>query len=170
MNCNRVSPPRLGIDIGGVIISPSVDDSSDTSFFAGTMSAALMTPPSVGVFEHLPVLVQRFEQNVWLISKAGPVIQAKTLRWLDHHRFYERTGVPRGNIRFCRQRAEKADHCRELWITHFIDDRRDVLQHLEGLVSHRYLFGPPDGKLSDPLVRQLASWSEANIKVWPASI
>jgi hypothetical protein len=29
-----------------------------------------------------------------------------------------------------------------LGITHFIDDRPDVLDHLEGVVLHRFLFGP----------------------------
>jgi hypothetical protein len=39
-------------------------------------------------------------------------------------------------------RREKADHARALGLTHFIDDRLDVLGHLEGLVPHRFLFGP----------------------------
>lgn len=79
--------------------------------------------------------------NVWIVSKCGERIQRRTLRWLDHHDVYERTGLPRGNVRFCRQRAEKASHCRELGITHFIDDRADVLSHLRGLVPNLYLFG-----------------------------
>lgn len=39
------------------------------------------------------------------------------------------------------ERPQKAQHCRELAITHFIDDRWHVLEHLEGVVRHRYLFG-----------------------------
>ena len=36
---------------------------------------------------------------------------------------------------------EKADHCLELAVTHFVDDRSDVLNHLVGIVEHLYLFG-----------------------------
>lgn len=46
------------------------------------------------------------------------------------------------HLRFCLERAQRAQHCRELDITHFIDDRPDVLEHLEGVVRNRYLFGP----------------------------
>ena len=38
--------------------------------------------------------------------------------------------------------AQKAIHCAELQITHFIDDRPDVLEALDGIVAYRYLFGP----------------------------
>lgn len=89
-----------------------------------------------------PCLVERFEGRVWLVSKAGPRVQEKTRHWLRHHRFFERTGIAPENLRFCLERPQKAEHCKELGITHFIDDRPDVLDHLEGVVRHRFLFGP----------------------------
>ncbi len=134
---------KLGIDIGRVIIAPDAPHSrADTSFIGGTLEAALATPPYEGMFDVVPALVERFAGQVWLVSKAGPRVQEKTKRWLTHHRFYERTGVSSSNIRFCLERAQKADHCHQLAITHFIDDRSDVLDHLEGVVANRYLFGP----------------------------
>ena len=51
------------------------------------------------------------------------------------------TGVPRDHVRFCRKRHEKADHAKEIGLTHFIDDRLDVLEHLRGLVPQLILFG-----------------------------
>jgi hypothetical protein len=45
-------------------------------------------------------------------------------------------------VRFCLKRPEKAVHCRELQITHFIDDRTDVLEAMLGVVPNLYLFGP----------------------------
>jgi len=50
--------------------------------------------------------------------------------------------IQRANVRFCQERPQKAVHCRQLGITHFIDDREDVLAHLDGVVPFRLLFGP----------------------------
>lgn len=66
---------------------------------------------------------------------------AKTVRWLDHWRFWATTGIASDHVRFCLERRDKAQHCRELGVTHFIDDRFDVLGHLRGLVPRLYLFG-----------------------------
>lgn len=131
---------RLGIDIGRVIITPG-DDNADTSFLRGSIQDALNTKPYPGAFETILKLVLLFNHEVWLVSKAGPRTQEKTLLWLEHHKFYQRTGLFRENIRFCRKRHEKADHCREIGISHFIDDRIDVLRHLRQQVPNLYLFG-----------------------------
>ena len=64
------------------------------------------------------------------------------MRWFDHHRFFERTGIDSRNVRFCLKRPQKALHCREIGITHFIDDRADVLEAMMGVVPNLYLFGP----------------------------
>jgi hypothetical protein len=134
---------KLGIDIGRVLIAPDAPNGrADTSFIGGTLADALATPPYPGMFDVVPSLVQRFEGRVWLVSKAGPRVQEKTRHWLRHHRFFERTSIPSDNLRFCLERAQKAGHCASLGITHFIDDRPDVLDHLEGVVPHRFLFGP----------------------------
>ena len=131
--------PRLGIDIGRVIIG---GDGDDTSFLDGDEAAAMAAPAVDGAFAAIAELWLRFDGNVWLVSKAGPRIAARTRDWLDAHDFFAATGMPRDRLRFCRQRREKADHALELELTHFIDDRFDVLQYLEGLVPYRFLFGP----------------------------
>ena len=58
-----------------------------------------------------------------------------------HHAFYDRTGVARGNVRFCRRREEKGGIARELGLTHFVDDHLEVLRYLDD-VPHRYVLGP----------------------------
>ena len=134
---------KLGIDVGRVLISAEAEGTKgDTSFIGGTLEHALATPPYEGMFEAVPELVKLFGGQVWLVSKARSRVQEKTLAWLLRHRFYERTGIPQGNVRFCIERHQKADHCRELGLTHFIDDRTDVLHHLEGIVPNLFLFGP----------------------------
>jgi hypothetical protein len=87
-------------------------------------------------------LVPRFGGRVWLVSKCGPRVQARTERWLAAHRFFERTGISEANLRFCRQRPDKRQHCLELDLTHFIDDRADVHEAIHGVVEHQFYFGP----------------------------
>jgi hypothetical protein len=133
---------KLGIDVGRVLISPGDDSAPDTSFIGGTLEHALSTPPYPGMFEVVPRLVEKFERRVWIISKCGPRVQEKTRKWLQHHRFFERTGIDGSNLRFCLRRPDKALHCAEIGITHFIDDRCDVLAAMRGVVPNLYLFGP----------------------------
>ena len=128
------------------------DDAADTSFLDSSLEEALATPATPGAFEVIPRLVALFDGRVWIISKCGERTQRKTLAWLDHHDFYDRTGFPRGNVRFCRERAEKAIHCRELSITHMIDDRLDVHRAIRDVVPHLYLFGPQNGDVPDWVV------------------
>lgn len=133
---------RLGVDIGRVIIDGSRPSETDTAFFEGGLDEVLRTPPVAGVFETLPRLVEWFAGRAWLVSKCAERTERRTLAWLDHHDFYDRTGIPADHVRFCRTRPGKAIHCRELTITDFVDDRLEVMDALRGVVARRYLFGP----------------------------
>lgn len=153
---------RLGIDIGRVLISPDAHGTrGDTSFIGGSIQDALDTPPYEGMMDVVPTLVRLFAGQVWLVSKCGPRVQEKSRLWLRHHRFFERTGIPPANLRFCLERPQKADHCSKLRITHFIDDRRDVLECLNGVVQHRYLFGPQQKQGTPRGVVAVPAWSDA---------
>lgn len=131
--------PAIGIDIGRVIIA---GDGPDTSFFGHDEDACLAAPAVPGAFEAIAELVAAFERRAYLVSKCGPKIQRRSLRWLDHHDFWATTGIARANVRFCLERRDKAEHAAKLALTHFVDDRWDVHTHLAGLVDHLYLFGP----------------------------
>lgn len=137
----RAREPRIGVDIGRVIINGD-GNSPDTSFFGQSETEALRTPAVPGAFAAVAELVRRFEGRVYLVSKCGPKIQARSLAWLDHHDFWATTGLDRSQVRFCRERRDKAVHAVELGLTHFVDDRFDVLGHLVGHVDRLYLFGP----------------------------
>lgn len=154
---------NLGIDIGRVLISPDPGGGGgDTSFIGGSIETALATPPYPGMFDAVPRLVQLFGGRVWLVSKARPKMQEKTRLWLAHHHFFERTGVAPGHLRFCMERPQKAEHCRDLKIGYFIDDRLDVLEHLDGVVPNRYLFGPQKpGSHAPAGVTAVPSWPAA---------
>lgn len=164
MTTSQLPRPILGIDIGRVIIGP-VDDHgrADTSFLSGTVERAMQTPPAPGALDSIAQLARAFGGDVWLVSKCGPGIQAKTRRWLAHWHFWDATGIAPDHLRFCLKRPQKADHCRELAITHFIDDRVDVLEHLRGLVPHLYLFG------ADWRTRRAPAWALPVI-TWPRAL
>ena len=154
-------PPSLGIDIGRVLMCPSDDDARpDTSFLDLPDAQALALPASPHVWDVVPELVHVFAGRVWLVSKAGARIEALTRRWLAHHEFFARVGLPGDAVRFCRRRPDKRVHAVELGLTHFIDDRSDVLAALVGAVPHLYLFGA----LREPaptFATHVADWSVA---------
>ena len=131
----RNSDPTLGIDVGGVIVARLAAD-TDTSFFG---TRPMDTPPVEGAFEAIAELARRFEYRVHIVSKAGPKIDGLTRQWFGERRFFERTCVPSSNLYFVRKRHEKAPVCARLGITHFIDDRPDVLENLAD-VEHCLLF------------------------------
>ena len=159
--------PRLGIDIGKVIIAgPAHPGGGDTAFFQGDEATMLATPEMEGSFETIRRLVDLFEGRVWLISKCGPRVQARTERWLDGHDFYDRTLVPRDHVRFCRTRADKRVHCEELGITHFVDDHPEVHTAIRGVVEHRYYFGP-QGQPVPSDARHAPTWADVERLVVP---
>lgn len=151
----------LGVDIGGVIID-RVNEGTDTSFFTDNYLRTTAVP---GAFDALRDLVEkRFGNKVFLVSKCGQRVQNRTLEWLDHHRFYDITGIGRGHVRFCKERHQKAGICRELGITHFVDDRLEVLGNL-ATVSTLYLFKPRPNEVRKfaqflSRVSQVDTWQE----------
>jgi hypothetical protein len=153
MSKKRTIEPRIGIDIGRVIMAPVNGGKADTSFLSGSLEMAMLTPPSPGAFEGVKALVTAFNGRTWLISKAGPNVQQKTKLWLRHWDFYAATGLPPEQVRFCVERHQKAEHCRQLKITHFIDDRLDVLEAIRDDVPHLYLFG------EQPRLEEIPSWT-----------
>lgn len=146
----------LGIDIGRVIIGG--DGKDDTSFFT---NGFLLTPELPGAIDSIAKLVPMFDA-VYLVSKCGAKVQHKSKTWLYWYKFSQRTGIPEDNFRFCLTRPEKAPICKELGITHFIDDKLDVLEHMNGIVANRFLFRgkPKDVQRSryDSGITQVVSW------------
>ena len=79
----RQPEPRLGIDIGRVIIDGSAHpDGGDTAFFAGDEATMLATPEMPGAIEAIAALADAFGYRVWLVSKCGPRVQERSRRWL----------------------------------------------------------------------------------------
>ncbi len=126
------------MDIGGVLID-RINDDTDTSFFGDNYLRTTAVP---GAFDALRRLAeQRFDRQIHLVSKCGPRTEQKSRDWLAHHDFFGTTGVDPAHLHFCRQRQEKAPICETLGLTHFIDDRLEVLGYLTS-VPNLYLFHP----------------------------
>jgi hypothetical protein len=141
---------RLGIDIGRVIINgPAHPGGRDTAFFIGDEATMLATPEVPGAVAAIARLVTRFDGRVWLVSKCGLKTEARTRRWLDAHDIYHRTGLPPDHLRFCRTRSDKRIHCRQLGLTHFVDDHPEVHAAIRGIVDHQYFFGPQQHPVPD---------------------
>ncbi len=174
----------LGIDVGGVIID-AANDKHDTSMFGKNYLEATPVP---GAFEAIALLRDRFLGELVIVSKAGPEMQKKTVHWLCHHRFWHAIGMSMRteddiskvytdyNLFFCRERKDKAPICKRLNVTHFIDDKIEVLGHLQGVVKERYLFGAAHdvtvkrAGLFPTLAARctaLPDWRVALEKVWP---
>ena len=132
---------KLGLDFGKVIMGAVRNGRADTSFLGTTFDEAMKSAPEEGAFDAIRQLVDRFSGGVWIVSKCGPSVENKTRGWLKHWKFYDETGLDRAHLRFCRERRDKALICRELEVTHFVDDRIDVLQPMVGVVPNLYLFG-----------------------------
>lgn len=162
MKQRLLPPPVLGVDIGRVIID---GDGPDTSFVGGTENDAMRAPAVDGAFEVLTRLRSQLDGRVWLVSKCGPKVQQRSCAWLDRNRFFQTTGIPYGQLRFCRERKDKAPICRALGVTLFVDDRFDVLEAMRDVVPFRLQFGvtsAPGGVIPVP------TWSEAEAAITQA--
>ncbi len=151
--------PVLGLDVGGVLVD-RVAERTDTSFFG---DRPLDTPAVAGALEAIPELLELFGGRVHIVSKAGPKVSALTRQWLGVHGVTGDAGIRPDNVHFVRRRPEKHPICERLGVTHFVDDRLDVLGHLT-TVEHRYLFTGGLGDHDPP--PQLPPWVTV-VDTWP---
>lgn len=150
---------KIGVDIGNVIIGGIINNSVDTSFISNDIEKAMETLPVPGAFEAIEKLVEHADGSVWLVSKAHFNTMKKTDKWLRHWKFFKKTGLAKDNVWYCLERIHKAVICKGLELTHFIDDRLDVLAHLKGIVPNLYLFG------EQPYISEIPDWV-THVSTW----
>lgn len=119
-------PPRIGIDVGGVLNKHLNDGDSEEPWDTMTDSAAQ------GAMEGLQKCVQKFGvANVFIVSKCCGEMKAKTERWLfETMDICRNAGVRRRNVYFCRDRfglRGKGIIAGSQELSHFVDDRDDCL-------------------------------------------
>jgi hypothetical protein len=156
MNDSKV----LGVDIGNVIIDNRLNTQSKLD------EAGYSKLPVVGgAFENLKILTDYFHGEVYLISKCTEWAQEQILTWLTNHDFYSITGINPEHIYFVRERHEKDAVCQKLDVTHFIDDRLEVLSHMIESTPNLILFKPDQKEVQDfneflPKVKVVNDWVE----------
>ena len=104
----------------------------------------------------LPRLKRLFGTNIYIVSRVDDLTRGEkhVRNFMVEHNLYEY--IPDGNLNFCILRSEKAGICDKLGITHFVDDRTEVLSHMKN-VKCRYALNPTE--------RQLADFPPTNMKV-----
>lgn len=134
------APPEvLGVDIGEVLIE-QFPANPELSFLGPNY---LNTPEMPDAFRVLRRLHdERFGDNIFLITRCRAKIRDKRIEWLDHHKFYERVGLPRMLPRYCWNPYNKSNVCYDLGMTHFIDNEPGELIHLEDLIPNLILYRP----------------------------
>ncbi len=157
----------LGVDIGNVIINHRLSDPDDKTLHEERYSTI---PASKGVFEAMKKLNAFFDGQVYLISKCTPWAQEKILAWLSDNDFHNKTGVDSKNIHFVRERHEKDAICQKLGITHFIDDRLEVLSHMIKSTPNLFLFQPDKAEIEEfkqflPNVTVVTDWEQILSKI-----
>jgi len=140
---------KFGIDVGGVIVDRVKGDAGDTSMFSARY---LETPETAGAIDTIAKLGKgRFAGNLFIVSKAGNRMRQKTMEWLTHRDFWARTGMKPEQAHFTYKREEKAPIAKMLGLTHFVDDRLEILASLVDITKNLYLFQGSE--------REMAPWS-----------
>lgn len=157
----------LGVDIGNVIINNRLNDPEVNKVDEAVYAAF---PPSEGVFDALKTLNDYFKGEAYLLSKCTEWAQIQILLWLKTHDFYAKTGIKQENVYFVRQRHEKDAVCRKLGITHFIDDRLEVLSHMIESTPNLMLFQPDQDEVNEfkeflPKVTVVSDWNDVVAKI-----
>lgn len=156
-----IIPHKLGLDINGVLLN------RENRLKGPIYSFHAIAGAFVGIRR---LIQEKFgAENVYLVSKSLGEKRMQILEFFEKNLFYEDTGILRSHVYFCEARQDKAPICRELGITHFVDDRLEVLQYLRH-VPNRYLFQKKGGTLlSDSLaVRLVSSWDDLIAEILPS--
>lgn len=91
-DCSQKHPIRIGIDFGNTI-------------------GEINESPAPHAFEIIKHLVHKFgAENVFIVSKAGPVMVERIILWLRMHEFHERTGFFQISNHLCPYLCRKERH------------------------------------------------------------
>lgn len=136
---NDRQAPRIGIDIGRVIMNAPPEDLM-------LDEAKFLSAPAVPLaFRTIVQLSRRWfagGARIWLVSKCRRLQARQNVRmWLERRSFFEQTSIPRDHLEFCDQNREKGPIAEHLKLLIFLDDSLEVLLAMP-LVKHRILFRP----------------------------
>ncbi len=147
--------PVLGVDIGGVIRQRECLELPEPKILIEGVIPAIRDL----------TLRQFGPDNVVIISRQQRALWDNTTSWLVSQGFFQQTGVRPDNVHYCLDRNEKAGIAGHLGVTHFVDNRLEVFQHMTSRVTNKFLFRPQKCELENPrevgYVSVVWSWKEA---------
>jgi hypothetical protein len=128
---------RFGVDLGGVLWPWVKDVSKEAALHLGCIPAAKTWMTN---------LVTRIgAKNVFIISMVGERAQQMWQEVLEESGFLRDTGILQQNVHWVRSRTGpqgKGPRAEFLGLTHFVDDRADVLVGIRDHFTHRGLTVP----------------------------
>lgn len=117
---------RLGVDLGNTIVNNR--------------------DPEKNPFDDAFRVIKRFVDAGWemfIVSRVNPDQEIRSRKWLEDRSFFQLTGISKLNLYYCRERFEKALIAEDLNLTHFIDDRAEVLSKMPDFMEKLLYFPPP---------------------------
>lgn len=101
----------------------------------------------------------RFDK-IYIVSRAGIINRLWFPFRLSNLNFWTYTGIPERNLYFCWRNKDKAAICSRLGITHFVDDRLDVLNHLRNVVPNLYALNAAAQPMGSQEITTVQNWGE----------
>lgn len=114
---------KIGIDINGVLANNKLSHitTRDYSIFSVMKNA-------INVIKRL---VKHYgAENIYIVSRVqSHQLSFITGVWMETHNFLQKTNIPLENVKICTRLKDKSRIAEKLNITHFIDDRPEVLSY-----------------------------------------
>jgi hypothetical protein len=125
---------KLGLDVGGVLSEYfTVQMGADTSLLGPDY---LKSPAVYGAIDGVKQLIDVYD--LYIISKCGKKVELRTREWLKNVGIEQY--ISESKWYYCKKRHEKAPIAKELGLFCFVDDRLEVLSHMD--VQYKFLFQP----------------------------
>lgn len=161
----RVDKPILGLDFGNTIVDVSgCVQLAGKRFRDFNFEELRNAHPYPDAYDSVRKLSENWFSEVHIVSKCDQESEGNITLWLHIHHFLDGGLIPTNGIHFCREREDKAPICKRLGITHFVDDRVQVLKPME-TVPYRYRLGnrndEPEGFQEIPKgIVHVQNWTE----------
>lgn len=148
----------IGIDFGNTITYKAFPEASER----------LVYPDCFRVIRRM---VTAPDTDVYIISKVDDEQKKRAIEWMEKANFYAETGIAPDYVLFCKERHEKGLIADALELTHHIDDRPEVMVHMNSSIR-KYLYDPVAADvvtffngLSN--TRIVKSWRELELEFFP---
>lgn len=114
---------RYGFDLGNTLVNKTV--------------------PLPDAFRVAKRIVTELDPNAVIISRVNEKQKQRALEWFKKENVLEQLGIKPENVYWCEQRCEKAPIVDKLGLTHFIDDRPEVMNYLSNEVVKIFINPDP---------------------------